>query len=104
MTFEVDLRVALNKLAFGPSAAERHDIAKTGVESWLAQQLKPPAEDDCAARIADTHLRLKYTSKTPEAEVDEERADARLHGGHITRVEQAQLNGDLNAVGREIPR
>ena len=34
----------------------------------------------------------------------EERADARLHGGHITRVEQAQLNGDLNAVGREIPR
>jgi uncharacterized protein (DUF1800 family) len=74
MTFEVDPRVALNKLAFGPSAAERHDIAKTGVESWLVQQLKPPAEDDCAARIADTHLRLKYTSKTPEAEVDEERA------------------------------
>jgi hypothetical protein len=34
----------------------------------------------------------------------EERADARLHGGHITRVEQAQLNRDLNAISHEIPR
>jgi hypothetical protein len=34
----------------------------------------------------------------------EERADARLHGGHITRVEQAQLNRDLNAIGHEFPR
>ena len=34
----------------------------------------------------------------------EERADARLHGSHITRYEQAQLNRDLNAIGHEIPR
>ena len=73
MAFAIDPRTAFNKLAFGPSSAERHDIAKTNLESWLAQQLKPPAEDDCQARIADTHLRLKYTSKIPEAEVDEER-------------------------------
>jgi hypothetical protein len=34
----------------------------------------------------------------------EERADARLDRGHITRGEQAQLNGDLNAIHHEIPR
>ncbi|MBL6654294.1 MAG: DUF1800 domain-containing protein, partial [Reyranella sp.] len=78
MTFEVDPRVLLNKLAFGPNAAELHDIAKMGAAGWLAQQLNPPAEDDCAARIAATHIRLKYSSKTPEAEVDEDRSLAVL--------------------------
>src|SRR5262249_40835241 len=73
MTFEVDPRTVLNKLAFGPGAVEHHDIANEGVENWLRQQLAPPAEDDCAARIAGTHLRLKYTSKTPGAEVEEAR-------------------------------
>ena len=34
----------------------------------------------------------------------EERADARLHDGHITRYQQAQLNRDLTATGHEIPR
>ncbi len=34
----------------------------------------------------------------------EERADARLHNGHITRYEQGQLNRDLNSINREIPR
>jgi len=33
----------------------------------------------------------------------DERADARLDGGHITRAEQRQLNGDLNAIHNEIP-
>ena len=78
MAFEVDSRTLLNKLAFGPSEAELHGIAKMGAEGWLAQQLNPPAEDDCAARIASTHIRLKYSSKTPEAEVDEERSLAVL--------------------------
>ena len=78
MAFEVDSRTLLNKLAFGPSEAELHGIAKMGAEGWLAQQLNPPAEDDCAARIASTHIRLKYVSKTPEAEVDEERSLAVL--------------------------
>ena len=78
MAFEVDSRTLLNKLAFGPSEAELHGIAKMGAEGWLAQQLNPPPEDDCAARIASTHIRLKYVSKTPEAEVDEERSLAVL--------------------------
>src|SRR5260370_451162 len=78
MAFEVDPRTLLNKLAFGPSDADLHSIAKVGAEGWLGQQLKPPVEDDCAARIASTHIRLKYSSKTPEAEVDEDRSLAVL--------------------------
>jgi uncharacterized protein (DUF1800 family) len=73
MAFDVDPRTALNKLAFGASDAELRHISKQGVDSWLAEQLKPPVDDDCSQRIAHTNLRLKYVSKTPEAEVDEER-------------------------------
>ncbi len=72
MSFDVDPRVMLNKLAFG--AGDPRDVAKVKTEGWLIEQLNPPAADDCAARIAATQLRLKYVSKTPEAQVDEERA------------------------------
>ncbi|WP_353229724.1 hypothetical protein [Novosphingobium sp.] len=34
--------------------------------------------------------------------VRQERADARMHGGHITRHEQRQLNREENAQGRVI--
>src|ERR1700730_124651 len=78
MAFEVDPRTLLNKLAFGPSDAELHSIAKMGADGWLAQQLNPPVEDDCAQRIASTHIHLKYSSKTPDAEVDEDRSLAVL--------------------------
>ncbi|MBN9535961.1 MAG: DUF1800 domain-containing protein [Alphaproteobacteria bacterium] len=74
MAFEVDPRLLLDKLAFGPSSSSLHEVAKIGVEAWLAQQLKPPAEDDCTGRIASTRWHLKYVSKMPAAEVDEDRA------------------------------
>ncbi len=74
MAFEVDPRLLLDKLAFGPSPSSLHEVAKIGVEAWLAQQLKPPAEDDCTGRIASTRWHLKYVSKMPAAEVDEDRA------------------------------
>jgi uncharacterized protein (DUF1800 family) len=92
MTVDIDPRTLLNKLAFGPSEAELHSLAKAGVDGWLAQQLKPPAEDDCAARIASAHMHLKYSSKTPEAEVDEDRPLAVLAEPieqHWTVVEKA---------------
>jgi uncharacterized protein (DUF1800 family) len=73
MTLEVDPRTLLNKLAFGPSDGELTLVTGKGAEAWLAEQLRPPPDDDCQARIAATELRLKYTSKTPAAEVDEER-------------------------------
>jgi len=73
MSFEIDPRMALNKLAFGSSPNDLRDIHKAGAEGWLAEQLKPPAEDDCVTALSAVHLRLKYSSKTPQVEVDEER-------------------------------
>jgi uncharacterized protein (DUF1800 family) len=74
MAFDLDPRVALNKLAFGPSDAELGELRKAGTEAWLVRQLKPDAGDDCAERIKAAKLHLKYTSKIPEAEVDEDRS------------------------------
>src|ERR1700737_2049227 len=74
MAFEIDPRLALNKLAFGPTDAELQGLRKSGADAWLAQQLKPEAADDCADRIKAAKLHLKYSSKTPEAEVDEDRS------------------------------
>jgi uncharacterized protein (DUF1800 family) len=74
MAFDIDPRLALNKLAFGPTDAALQDMRKSGTEAWLAQQLKPDAGDDCAGRVRDAKLRLKYSSKVPEAEVDEDRS------------------------------
>lgn len=73
MTFEVEPRLLLNKLAFGPAAADLQEVSRSGAEAWLVSQLRPSQQDDCAARIQAAHLRLKYVSKTPEAEVDEDR-------------------------------
>ena len=74
MAFEIDPRLALNRLAFGPTELALEDMRKSGTEAWFAQQLKPEAGDDCADRIKATKLHLKYSSKTPEAEVDEDRS------------------------------
>ena len=74
MAFEIDPRTALNKLAFGPTEHEFQDIRKSGVDAWLAQQLKPEAADDCADRIKAAKFHLKYSSKNPDAEVDEDRS------------------------------
>lgn len=74
MAFDVDPRIVLNKLAFGPSDADFDEIRKAGTEAWLVHQLRPEATDDCAGRIREARLRVKYSSKNPDAEVDEERA------------------------------
>ena len=74
MAFEIDPRLVLNKLAFGPTDAALQDLRKSGPEAWLAQQLTPEAGDDCADRIKATKLHLKYSSKNPDVEVDEDRS------------------------------
>lgn len=78
MTVEVDPRTLLNKLAFGPTEASLRDVVTKGVDDWLTEQLHPAGGDDCAERIAAAHIRLKYSSRLPEAEVDEERSLAVL--------------------------
>src|SRR5471032_1159319 len=74
MAFDLDPRMALNKLAFGPTGAELGEMRKSGTEAWLVRQLKPDAGDDCAERIKAAKIHLKYTAKNPDAEVDEDRS------------------------------
>jgi len=74
MAFDLDPRMALNKLAFGPTEAELGEMRKSGTEAWLTRQLKPDAGDDCAERIKAAKIHLKYTAKNPDAEVDEDRS------------------------------
>ena len=85
-------------------------------ETWWERH--HPRRDEINDRIA--HQERRITQERREGEISrgqaramreqlrgvraEERADAALHHGHITRFEQAQLNRDLNATGREIPR
>jgi len=78
MAFKIDPHTALNKLAFGPSERDLQTFRTKGAEGWLAEQLRPPAEDDCVERIATARLHLKYVSKAPEpeAQVDEDRSIA----------------------------
>ena len=81
MGIDVDPHNALNKLAFGPGPGDLQKVGKSGFTPWLAEQLRPPAEDDCADRIAAMRWHVKYTSKNPDAEVDEERPIAVINGG-----------------------
>ena len=74
MAFDLDPRTALNKLAFGPTEAALADVRKAGADAWLAQQLAPEAGDDCAGRIKAAKIRLKYSNKNPDVEVDEDRS------------------------------
>lgn len=94
MSLEIDPRLALNKLAFGPTDGELQDIRKSGVDAWFGKQLRPPAEDDCASAIAALKLRLKYVSKNPDAEVDDERS--------LAIVDQP-IEEHWKLVGRDIP-
>jgi uncharacterized protein (DUF1800 family) len=73
MAFDLDPRIALNRLAFGPTDADLADLRKSGAEAWLVRQLEPDAGDDCAQRIAAAKIRLKYSNKNPDIDVDEDR-------------------------------
>jgi uncharacterized protein (DUF1800 family) len=54
---------ALNRLAFGPRPGEAAEVARRGVESWVDEQLAPPASDpDLDRRLADLDL-LAWTTE-----------------------------------------
>src|ERR1700730_9597215 len=62
---EVDPRLLLSKLAFGPSAREIEEIARIGTDRWVDEQVRPTADDGCGERIAASRWRLKYRVPNP---------------------------------------
>jgi len=61
---EIDPRLLLAKLAFGPTARDLEEITRAGTDRWVDEQLRP-TDDDCAARIASARWRLKYRVPNP---------------------------------------
>ena len=62
---EIDPRLLLSKLAFGPTAPDAEAVARTGADRWLDEQLRPAADDGCNERIATARWRLKYRVPNP---------------------------------------
>jgi hypothetical protein len=63
MTPSLDL-IALNRLAFGPSAADRDAVRRAGLAGWLDEQLSGDHRQDpeADARIRAATLHVKYAS------------------------------------------
>jgi hypothetical protein len=88
--------------AFAETAWDRHHPRRDQVNDRIANQEHRITQERREGEISRGQARaIREQLRGVRAE---ERADARLHGSHITRVEQAQLNRDLNATGREIGR
>ncbi len=65
-------RLALSRLTFGPSDADRDSLNRMGFANWLAEQLEADHRDDPVTRqrVADATLRVKYP------------ANANINGGY----------------------
>src|ERR1700730_10305772 len=62
---EIDPRLLVSKLAFGPSAHDLEESARIGADRWVEEQLRPTADDGCNDRIAAARWRLKYRVPNP---------------------------------------
>jgi hypothetical protein len=88
--------------AFAESVWERNHPRRDQVNDRVANQFHRINQERREGELSRGQARAMRLQE--RGVLAEERADARLHGGHITRVEQAQLNRDLNGIGHEIPR
>lgn len=61
-TDQNQLLLAMYRLGYGPRAEESGEILSRGLNSWLDEQLRPPAGDDpaMAERLAKAKLHIKY--------------------------------------------
>jgi uncharacterized protein (DUF1800 family) len=62
---EIDPRLLIAKLTFGPSARDLEESARIGTDRWVEEQLHPTADDGCNDRIAAARWRLKYRVPNP---------------------------------------
>ena len=88
--------------AFAESAWDRHHPRRDQVNDRIANQERRITQERREGELSRGQARALRQQE--RGVLAEERADARLHGGHITRAQQAQLNGDLNSISREIGR
>ena len=79
---------------------QRHHPRREQVNARLAHQNRRIHEERKEGDItgAQAHA-MHQTDRSIRAQ---ERADAAAHGGHITKAEQRQLNGELNANSHAI--
>jgi hypothetical protein len=88
--------------AFAESVWNRNHPRRTEVNHRIANQEHQIRHDMRDGQLSRGQGRALLAQD--RAVRADERADAHLDGSHITRNEQAQLNGDLNAIHNEIPR
>jgi hypothetical protein len=102
LTFAGLLVAALATPAFAESVWDRNHPRRDQVNDRIANQERRITQERREGELSRGQARaMREQLRGVRAE---ERADARLHGSHITRVQQAQLNRDLNATSREIGR
>ncbi|MBN9089463.1 MAG: hypothetical protein J0J01_21340 [Reyranella sp.] len=88
--------------AFAESVWDRHHPRRDQVNDRIAYQERRITQERREGELSRGQARAMREQLRGVR--TEERADARLHGGHITRLQQAQLNRDLNATSWEIGR
>lgn len=63
----------LNHLAFGPRRGDIERLQDQGLISWLEEQLSPDdsADEDCARRLGEARLRIRYPATSQFPALDE---------------------------------
>ena len=88
--------------AFAENAWERGHPRRDQVNDRIANQYRRINQERREGELSPGQARA--LRRQDRSILADERADARLHNGHITRYQQHQLDRDLNAVNYEIPR
>lgn len=88
--------------AFAESAWDRNHPRRDQVNDRIGHQERRITQERREGELS--HGQVRAMREQLRGVRGEERADARLHGSHISRFQQAQLNRDLNATSREIGR
>jgi hypothetical protein len=102
LAFSSLLAIGAAAPAFAESAWDRNHPRRDQVNDRIGHQERRITQERREGELS--HGQARAMREQLRGVRADERADARLHGSHITRVQQAQLNRDLNATSREIGR
>lgn len=88
--------------AFAETQWERNHPRRDQVNDRIQNQMHRINQDERRGELSPGQARA--LRQQDRSVLRQERRDARMDGGHITRGEQARLNRELNGINREIPR